>query len=135
MNRTIFVFGVLVAFAAGYSAGVIRANAKGLREDALRPAMLAVAVDRARLEGNARRAEQLSRQQLCSAIDGAAGLGRPGWTAMVFDSFRDAEAYESFAAVIAAHLGAHPDLPVNDSTRLYFSKFDRPSGGRETGRQ
>ena len=123
MRRVALTLMLLATFAAGYSVGVIRASVKARREDALKPAMLAVGTARAREEGNARRAEELAQLQLRSAIDGAAGLGQPGWAGTVIGSLSNAQGYENFAAVIAAHLRAHPEIAVDPATRAYFARY------------
>jgi hypothetical protein len=123
MKMIYVALGVLGGLACGYTIGVVRATRKFLREDALRPALISIAMDKARTANDQKKFDQLARLQLKDAIEATASLGHLNWGHVVWESPQDADGYPQFMAIIAKHAANHPELEISAEARTYLLGF------------
>jgi hypothetical protein len=115
---------VLIAtLACGYSLGVVCATRKYVREESLRPAMIAIALEKATEAKDQTKIQNLKALQLRSAIEGSAALGDVSWPSIILGSIHNADGYPQFMSVIAEYTEKNPDLSISNSARTYIYSF------------
>lgn len=115
---------VLIAtLACGYSLGVICATRRYIREESLRPALIAIALEKATEAKDPKKIQNLKALQLRSAIEDSAALGAISWPRVIWNSIHNADGYPQFMSVIAEYTERNPDLSISNSARAYISSF------------